>query len=183
LNNLEDLRNAKSKIKSTLNQQTIFLAEDGSVTGFNLRKLKELVPIITQLSNREKQIEILLKRVYFSYEFILALVLTFNSAFIDWHEHIVENLMKNQTSSDANLLRDISSIYCHKFKQFQTYPDSIITEVLSRLSRNETLVQKFESEFHKYSRRVKKECSIVPVDNYFTCYRCQTARFSLQKPS
>ena len=51
-------------------------------------------------------------------------------------------------------------------KQFQTYPDSIITEILRRLTSNETLVQKFETEFHQYSRRAKKECSIVPVGHY-----------------
>jgi hypothetical protein len=75
-------------------------------------------------------------------------------------------LEEDQTNSNANLLKDIRAIYFNKLKQFHAYPDTIITEVLSKISRNEPLVQKFENEFYEFSRRAKKECSLVPVENH-----------------
>ena len=114
---------------SSQNKETILLSDNAAIKGLNLRKLTELVPIIKQLSDTKKQIEMILENVYFSYEYILALILTSDSKLSNWHEYVVNSLMKDRTNAKAKLLSDVSSIFNERFKQFEKHPEFIVIGV------------------------------------------------------
>jgi hypothetical protein len=141
---------------------------NAKLTGYNMRKLNQLLYTIMLVNDNDYKVECLKKLIYYNYEFMYFKGKFKDMSFVVDMHFVIESLhlsferkkaLDNHLTNPVDDLMAISLIYRDKYPFIHKYPDSLAHQVLSRLTCKSTLIDTYKTDSHKF-------CGLMVSRNY-----------------